>query len=205
MAIGAEIAAMQRAIELAARGGSATRPNPNVGCVVLDADGTVAGEGWYERLGGQHAEVNALAQARDRARGGTAVVSLEPCAHTGRTGPCTQALLDAGVARVVYAVDDPNPVAAGGAQVLRDAGIDVEGGLLRNAAERGNQVWLTAIRDRRPYVVWKYAASLDGRVAAADGTSRWISGPTARAQVHDLRAECDAVVVGVGTVLADDP
>ncbi len=205
MATATEITAMQRAIELAARGGLATWPNPNVGCVLLDAMGNTVGEGWHERPGGPHAEVVAIAAAGERARGATAVVTLEPCAHQGRTGPCAQALLGAGIARVVYAVDDPNPLAAGGAAVLQDAGVSVEGGVLAEAGERGNEVWLTAIRRRRPYVVWKYAASMDGRVAAADGTSRWISGPAARRQVHDLRAECDAVLVGVGTVLADDP
>ncbi len=196
---------MRRAVELARRGGIATRPNPVVGCIVLDAHGSVAGEGWHERPGGPHAEVVALAKAGPAARGGTAVVTLEPCNHTGRTGPCVQALHEAGVARVVYAVDDPNPVARGGADALRAAGVSVEGGVLAADAELVNEVWLTTVRRGRPFVVWKYAASLDGRVAAADRTSRWISSPESRAEVHALRAECDAVVVGLGTVLADDP
>ena len=206
MASGAEQAAMSRALRLAARGAGSTSPNPVVGCVVLAADGrAVVGEGWHQRAGGPHAEVVALAAAGAAARGGTAVVTLEPCAHTGRTGPCTRALLDAGVARVVHAVDDPSAVAGGGAQVLREAGVQVEGGVLAEAAERGNEAWLTSVREGRPHVTWKLAASLDGRSAAADGSSRWITSPASRAEVHRLRATADAVVVGVGTVLADDP
>ena len=196
---------MRRAVGLSAVGGEATRPNPNVGAVVLDVSGTLVGEGRHEKAGGPHAEVMALRQAGDRARGGTVVVTLEPCTHIGRTGPCTEALLSAGVARVVYAVPDPTALAAGGARHLRDAGVDVEEGLLRADAERANERWLTGVREQRPFVVWKVAATLDGRVAAADGTSRWVSSEDSRRDVHRLRAECDAVVVGVGTVLADDP
>nr|WP_269854864.1 bifunctional diaminohydroxyphosphoribosylaminopyrimidine deaminase/5-amino-6-(5-phosphoribosylamino)uracil reductase RibD [Streptomyces sp. RPT161] len=205
MATAVEALAMQRAIELAARGLGSTSPNPVVGCVILDPDGEVAGEGWHQRAGGPHAEVHALRAAAGRARGGTAVVTLEPCNHTGRTGPCAQALISAGVARVVYAVADPTPTATGGAATLRAAGIDVEGGLLADAAARGNEAWLTATPRRRPFVTWKYAATLDGRSAAADGTSRWITAPQARAEVHRLRAESDAVLVGSGTLRADDP
>ncbi len=204
MAREAERAAMRRAVELAARGEPGTRPNPNVGAIVLDAAGVVVGEGWHAKAGGEHAEVLALRAAGLRARGGTTVVTLEPCAHTGRTPPCTQALIEAGVRRVVYAASDPFPPAAGGRTVLRGAGVDVEGGVLAGEAERVNERWLTSIRRGRPYVVWKYATTLDGRVAAADGTSRWITGAKARADVHRLRAAADAVVVGVGTVLADD-
>jgi len=200
-----EHAAMRRALELAARGAGATSPNPVVGCVVLGADGRVLGEGWHERAGGPHAEVVALAAAGSAARGGTAVVTLEPCAHTGRTGPCTRALLDAGIARVVHAVDDPSAAAAGGASVLRAAGVPVEGGVLAGEGERVAEAWLTSVRRGRPHVTWKLAATLDGRSAAADGTSRWITSPESRAEVHRLRATVDAVVVGVGTVLADDP
>jgi diaminohydroxyphosphoribosylaminopyrimidine deaminase/5-amino-6-(5-phosphoribosylamino)uracil reductase len=196
--------AMRRAVELAARGGPATRPNPEVGCVVLDAAGEVAGEGWHERAGGPHAEVVALGAAASRARGGTAVVTLEPCAHTGRTGPCTQALLEAGIARVVYAVADPTALAGGGAQVLAAAGVDVVGGVLAAEAARGNERWMTSVRDQRPWTTWKFASTLDGRAAAADGTSRWITSAEARADVHRLRGEVDAVLAGVGTVLADD-
>lgn len=205
MATATETAAMRRAISLATRGLGATSPNPVVGCVVLDAAGLQAGEGYHQRAGGPHAEVRALQDARSRANGGTAVVTLEPCAHAGRTGPCTQALVSAGVRRVVYAVDDPDPLAAGGAAALRTAGVDVEAGLLADEAEAANIAWLTAARLHRPYVTWKYAATLDGRIAAADGTSRWITSAPSRADVHRLRAESDVVLVGAGTARADDP
>jgi diaminohydroxyphosphoribosylaminopyrimidine deaminase/5-amino-6-(5-phosphoribosylamino)uracil reductase len=200
-----EIDAMRRATALSARALGATAPNPVVGCVILDAAGEVAGEGWHRKAGGPHAEVHALRAAGDRARGGTALVTLEPCNHTGRTGPCAQALIEAGVARVVYAVADPNAQASGGAQTLRAAGVDVEGGLLADEAEAVNTAWLTSVRLGRPHVRWKYAATLDGRIAAADGSSRWISSPQSRADVHRLRAQSDAVVVGSGTLAADDP
>jgi diaminohydroxyphosphoribosylaminopyrimidine deaminase/5-amino-6-(5-phosphoribosylamino)uracil reductase len=196
---------MRRAIELAARGLGITRPNPVVGCVILDSTGGLVGEGWHERAGGPHAEVAALAHAGRRAHAGTAVVTLEPCRHTGRTGPCTEALVAAGIARVVFAVPDPSPRAGGGAAILAAAGVAVEQGMLRDQAEQGNEVWLTSMRLGRPHVTWKTASSLDGQVAAADGSSRWITGPQARHEVHLLRARSDAVLVGVGTVLADDP
>ncbi|WP_336209090.1 bifunctional diaminohydroxyphosphoribosylaminopyrimidine deaminase/5-amino-6-(5-phosphoribosylamino)uracil reductase RibD [Nonomuraea sp. LPB2021202275-12-8] len=200
-----DAAHMARAVELAARGHGGTSPNPVVGCVVLDAGGAVAGEGFHAYAGGPHAEVAALRQAGARARGGTAYVTLEPCDHTGRTGPCSRALLDAGVARVVIAVPDPTPKAAGGAARLRAGGVDVASGLLAEEAERVNAEWLTYARLGRPHVTWKLAATLDGRSAAADGTSQWITSPEARADVHRLRARCDAIVAGIGTVLADDP
>ncbi|MDI3420160.1 bifunctional diaminohydroxyphosphoribosylaminopyrimidine deaminase/5-amino-6-(5-phosphoribosylamino)uracil reductase RibD [Streptomyces luteolus] len=205
MATAAEATAMRQAITLAARALGATSPNPVVGCVVLDAAGTVVGEGYHQRAGGPHAEVHALRAAGDRARGGTAVVTLEPCNHTGRTGPCAQALLDAGIARVVYAVPDPDLAATGGGQRLREGGVDVERGLLEDEARAGNIAWLTSVNSGRPYVTWKYAATLDGRIAAADRSSRWITSPESRADVHRLRAESDAVVVGAGTQRADDP
>ncbi|MBT2367651.1 bifunctional diaminohydroxyphosphoribosylaminopyrimidine deaminase/5-amino-6-(5-phosphoribosylamino)uracil reductase RibD [Streptomyces sp. ISL-10] len=205
MATAADMDAMRRAIALAARGLGSTSPNPVVGCVVTDAAGRVVGEGFHQRAGGPHAEVHALHAAGDRARGGTAYVTLEPCNHTGRTGPCAQALIEAGVARVVYAVADPDPQATGGAHTLRAAGIEVGQGLLQDEAEAGNIAWLTSVRLGRPHVTWKYAATLDGRTAAADGTSRWISSPDSRADVHRLRAESDAVLVGSGTLRADDP
>ncbi|MFE3519298.1 bifunctional diaminohydroxyphosphoribosylaminopyrimidine deaminase/5-amino-6-(5-phosphoribosylamino)uracil reductase RibD [Streptomyces sp. NPDC059166] len=205
MATAAESTAMRRAITLAARGLGATSPNPVVGCVILDATGEPAGEGFHQRAGGPHAEVHALRDAGERARGGTALVTLEPCNHTGRTGPCAQALVEAGIRRVVYAVSDPNPQATGGADTLRAAGVEVEQGLLADEAEAGNAAWLTSVRLGRPYVLWKYAATLDGRIAAADSTSRWITSAEARADVHRLRAEADAVVVGSGTARADDP
>jgi len=202
----AEQQAMARARELATAALGTTSPNPAVGAVVLAADGTPVGEGATQPPGGPHAEVVALAQAGERARGGTAVVTLEPCAHTGRTGPCADALIAAGIARVVVAVPEPTELAGGGADRLRGAGIDVELGVQQAEAEAGALAsWLTGIWEHRPFVVWKVAATLDGRVAAADGTSRWITGPEARAAVHRLRATCDAVLVGSGTVLADDP
>ncbi|MFD9488485.1 bifunctional diaminohydroxyphosphoribosylaminopyrimidine deaminase/5-amino-6-(5-phosphoribosylamino)uracil reductase RibD [Streptomyces sp. NPDC059991] len=205
MATAADADAMRRAIELAARGLGSTSPNPVVGCVITDARGAVVGEGFHQKAGGPHAEVHALSAAGERARGGTAYVTLEPCNHTGRTGPCAQALVEAGIARVVYAVGDPNPQATGGADTLRAAGAEVEQGLLAEEAEAGNAAWLTSVRLGRPHVLWKYAATLDGRTAAEDGTSRWITSPEARADVHRLRAEADAVVVGSGTARTDDP
>ncbi|WP_164254376.1 bifunctional diaminohydroxyphosphoribosylaminopyrimidine deaminase/5-amino-6-(5-phosphoribosylamino)uracil reductase RibD [Streptomyces sp. S4.7] len=197
--------AMRRAVTLAARALGATSPNPIVGCVILDAAGQPAGEGFHQRAGGPHAEIHALRAAGGRAVGGTAYVTLEPCDHTGRTGPCSRALTEAGIARVVYAVGDPDPRATGGAQTLRAAGVRVEQGLLADEAEAGNAAWLTSVRLGRPHVLWKYAATLDGRIAAADATSRWITSAESRADVHRLRAEADAVVVGSGTARADDP
>lgn len=199
-----EIAAMRRALDHAARG-PASGPNPRVGCVILDSSGNVAGEGYHRGAGTEHAEVDALAAAGAAARGGTAVVTLEPCAHTGRTGPCTEALVAAGVARVVIGTTDPNPIAAGGARVLAQAGVDVETGVLAAESVALNRRWTAALTMRRPFVTWKFAATLDGRSAAADGTSQWITGPRARADVHARRAEADAILVGTGTVLADDP
>ncbi|MCZ2861188.1 bifunctional diaminohydroxyphosphoribosylaminopyrimidine deaminase/5-amino-6-(5-phosphoribosylamino)uracil reductase RibD [Blastococcus sp. VKM Ac-2987] len=202
----AERLAMARAREMGAGVLGSTSPNPAVGAVVLAADGSVAGEGATAPPGGPHAEVAALAQAGERARGGTAVVTLEPCAHTGRTGPCADALLAAGIARVVVAVPEPTELAGGGTARLRAAGVDVVVGVEQEAAELGALAgWLTGVREQRPYVIWKVAATLDGRVAAADGSSRWVTGPEARAEVHRLRAGCDAVVVGSGTALTDDP
>ena len=210
MASPAEDAAMERAIRLAARGLGTTSPNPVVGCVILDADGVVVGEGFHAYAGGPHAETRALAQAGARAQGGTAVVTLEPCNHTGRTGPCSEALVAAGVTRVVVGVADPNPVAAGGAQALRAAGVIVQMGVREAEAAAGNIAWLASTRraaagDPRPYLIWKFAATLDGRAAAADGTSQWITSPEALEDVHNLRASADAIIAGVGTVLADDP
>ncbi|WP_078871535.1 bifunctional diaminohydroxyphosphoribosylaminopyrimidine deaminase/5-amino-6-(5-phosphoribosylamino)uracil reductase RibD [Streptomyces caatingaensis] len=208
MATATEADAMRRAVALAARALGSTSPNPVVGCVLLDAAGRVAGEGWHRRAGAAHAEVEALraaAAAGHDVRGGTAVVTLEPCNHTGRTGPCAQALIAAGIARVVYAVADPDPVATGGAATLAAAGVETEGGLLADEAAAGNAAWLTSVLRGRPFVQWKYAATLDGRSAAADGTSRWITSAESRADVHRLRAEADAVVVGSGTLRADDP
>jgi len=205
MATEIERAAMRRAVELAVSALGATNPNPIVGCVILDADGAIVGEGRHERAGREHAEVHALRAAGDRARGGTALVTLEPCAHVGSTGACAQTLIDSGVRRVCYAVADPNPVAAGGGALMTAAGIAVEAGLGAVEAERANEAWLTAVRLGRPYLTWKYGASLDGRVTAADGSSRWITGAASRMDAHRLRAESDAVLVGSGTLRADDP
>jgi diaminohydroxyphosphoribosylaminopyrimidine deaminase/5-amino-6-(5-phosphoribosylamino)uracil reductase len=197
---------MARALVLAEEQLGRTAANPVVGAVVLDAHGAVVGEGAHTGGPGHpHAEVVALRAAGARAAGGTVVCTLEPCNHRGSTGPCTEALLEAGVRRVVYAVDDPNPTAAGGASTLRAAGVEVVAGLLVDEAERVNEAWLTSVRLGRPFVTWKYAASLDGRSAAADGSSRWITSAESRADVHRLRGQVDAVVAGVGTVLADDP
>lgn len=205
----AEDQAMRQAIALAARGLGTTSPNPVVGCVILDRSGAVVGEGFHAYAGGPHAEIMALAQAGEKARGGTAVVTMEPCNHTGRTGPCSQALLTAGVSRVVVAVTDPNPVAAGGLATLRANGVDVAVGLRAAEVTAGNRAWLTSVAraaagDPRPYTIWKFAATLDGRAAAVDGTSQWITSPEARADVHHLRGTVDAIIAGVGTVVADD-
>jgi diaminohydroxyphosphoribosylaminopyrimidine deaminase/5-amino-6-(5-phosphoribosylamino)uracil reductase len=205
MASPVEIAAMRRALDLARTPGVPRGPNPRVGCVLLDADGGIVADGYHRGAGHPHAEVDAVRAARAPVAGTTAVVTLEPCNHIGRTGPCVAALLDAGVERVVYAQPDTNPSARGGADALRLAGVEVEGGVLVDEARAVNPEWTFAVDHGRPFVTWKFAATLDGRSAAADGTSRWITSPEARADVHRLRAECDAILVGTGTLLADDP
>ncbi|WP_394551089.1 bifunctional diaminohydroxyphosphoribosylaminopyrimidine deaminase/5-amino-6-(5-phosphoribosylamino)uracil reductase RibD [Agromyces sp. MMS24-JH15] len=200
-----EVDAMRRALELAAHG-PAKGVNPRVGCVILSPEGDVIAEGWHRGAGTAHAEVDALSRlAPGDARGATAVVTLEPCNHLGRTGPCAVALIEAGVARVVYAVADPGDHSSGGADRLRAAGVSVEAGVLEDEAEAFLADWLFAARTGRPHVTVKWASSLDGRVAAADGSSRWITGPAARVDVHRRRALADAIAVGTGTVLADDP
>lgn len=199
-------AAMRRAIELAEDVKGITYPNPPVGAVVLDRDGEIVGVGATEPPGGPHAEVQALRRAGTRAAGGTAVVTLEPCNHHGRTPPCVDALLAAGVGTVVYAVADPNPVASGGSARLTAAGVDVRSGVLADDVAAGPlRQWLHKLSTGRPHVTWKFAASVDGRSAAADGSSQWITGEAARADVHRIRAVVDAIVVGTGTVFADDP
>ncbi|WP_253663273.1 bifunctional diaminohydroxyphosphoribosylaminopyrimidine deaminase/5-amino-6-(5-phosphoribosylamino)uracil reductase RibD [Williamsia maris] len=198
--------AMREAIAESLRARGVSSPNPPVGAVIVDDTGVVVGRGHTQPVGGPHAEVMALRDAGDRARGATAVVTLEPCDHTGRTGPCTRALLDAGVSRVIYAVDDPNPGAGGGATTLRSAGTAVEAGLLADVVRDGPlREWLFRQRTSRPHVTAKIAATLDGRIAAPDGTSQWITGSGARERVHVDRGELDAIVVGTGTVLRDDP
>ncbi|KQV06093.1 bifunctional diaminohydroxyphosphoribosylaminopyrimidine deaminase/5-amino-6-(5-phosphoribosylamino)uracil reductase RibD [Leifsonia sp. Root112D2] len=198
-------ALMRRALELAANG-PATGVNPRVGCVILDATGTIVAEGWHRGAGTSHAEVDALSQLPvGAARGATVVVTLEPCNHTGRTPPCAEALIEAGVAHVVYGVDDPGPVSGGGAERLRAAGIVVSAGVLVDEVSAFLGDWLVAARLGRPFVTLKWASSLDGRVTAADGTSQWITGAAARQRVHEQREASDAIIVGTGTVLADDP
>jgi diaminohydroxyphosphoribosylaminopyrimidine deaminase/5-amino-6-(5-phosphoribosylamino)uracil reductase len=201
----ADQAYMAQALRLAGRALNATHPNPRVGCVIVRA-GRVVGEGWHQAVGGPHAEAHALAAAGEGARGATAYVTLEPCCHTGRTPPCTQALIGAGVARVVYAADDPNPhVAGGGARQLAAAGIMVEHGLLTSPTRALNRGFYQRMNSGRPFITSKIACSLDGRTALADGRSQWISGPESRADVQRQRARCSAILTGIGTVLADDP
>jgi diaminohydroxyphosphoribosylaminopyrimidine deaminase/5-amino-6-(5-phosphoribosylamino)uracil reductase len=198
---------MRRALALAPRGWGRTAPNPMVGCAIV-REGEFVGEGWHTEYGRPHAEVEALARAGDTARGATAYVTLEPCAHFGKTPPCTQALHDAGIARVVFAAADPNPKAAGGAEVLRGMGIEVVGPVDEQAVRDLDPVFFhahSAEGARRPFVALKLALSLDARIADRDGRSVWITGEEARAETHRLRAGFDAVAVGIGTALADDP
>ena len=199
-------AAMRLAIEKADLIKGSTYPNPPVGAVILDRDGGIAGVGATEPPGGPHAEVVALRRAGKRAVGGTALVTLEPCNHYGRTPPCVDALVAAGVSRVCYAVADPNPEAAGGAARLAESGVTVEAGVLSDAVAGGPlREWLHKQRTGLPHVTWKFATSVDGRSAAADGTSQWITSEAARADVHRHRATADAIIVGTGTVFVDDP
>lgn len=199
-------AAMYRALELATRGPTGD-PNPQVGCVILDSEGRTVAEGWHMGSGTPHAETAALAQLpeawRARADELTAVVTLEPCNHSGRTGPCARTLGEFGIGSVVYALDDPGPDASGGAETLRAAGVEVLGGVLTDEARALLGPWLRA--HRRPRVIVKWAQTLDGRAAAADGSSRWITGPEARADVHRRRAAADAILIGTGTLISDDP
>ena len=198
--------AMQRAIALAEKGLGKTAPNPIVGAVVIDAAGNVVGEGFHDRVNSpDHAEVVAIKAAGAKAKGATIVVSLEPCNHTGSTGACVQAIIDAGITTVVFAVSDPNPVASGGADALRAAGITVVAGVLEAQAAFSNRAWLMKIEKNRPYFTWKVAATLDGKVAAADGTSKWITNEASRGDVQVLRRQADAILVGTNTVIADNP
>jgi diaminohydroxyphosphoribosylaminopyrimidine deaminase / 5-amino-6-(5-phosphoribosylamino)uracil reductase len=199
-----ERAAMAHALELARRGPRGV--NPQVGAVILSPEGEVLAEGWHRGAGTPHAEVDALSKiGPGGARGATAVVTLEPCNHTGRTGPCAVALIEAGIARVVYAIADPGDRSSGGAVRLRAAGVEVESGVGATEATGMLDSWLEVQRLGRPHVTVKWAQSLDGRAAADDGSSQWITGPAARQDVHRRRALADAIVVGTGTVLADDP
>jgi diaminohydroxyphosphoribosylaminopyrimidine deaminase / 5-amino-6-(5-phosphoribosylamino)uracil reductase len=196
---------MRAALALARRGVGKTSPNPAVGCVIV-RDGAVVGRGWHKKAGTPHAEVHALNAAGDLAAGADVYVTLEPCAHFGKTPPCARALVAAGVARVHVAMVDPNPLVAGkGVEILREAGIEVEVGLLEAAARELNLPFIKWIQTRRPYVILKSALTLDGKSATASGDSRWITGDTSRRLVHRLRGQVDAIMVGVGTVIKDDP
>jgi diaminohydroxyphosphoribosylaminopyrimidine deaminase/5-amino-6-(5-phosphoribosylamino)uracil reductase len=200
-----DYAHMARALELAERGCYGAHPNPMVGCVLV-LDGDVVGEGWHERPGRPHAEINALQAAGEVAKGATAYVTLEPCAHHGKTPPCAQALIDAGVSSVIAAMEDPyREVSGQGFAMLRESGIDVHVGLLEERALELNRGYLSRIRRGRPFLTLKIAASLDGCVAMANGQSQWITGPAARSDVQRYRARCGAILSGIGTVLADDP
>jgi len=202
----AENAAMAQALDLALRG--VRGANPLVGAVILDNDGAALATGWHRGAGTPHAEADALANAAAAgldARGATMVVTLEPCNHTGLTGPCTQAIIAAGISRVVYAAPDLNHDAAGGAAALAAAGVDTASGLMAEASRELNHRWSAAIRENRPFVTVKTAQSLDGHTAAADGTSQWITSPEAREDAQELRRRCDAIVAGTGTVQADNP
>ena len=196
---------MQQALQIAAYAAGRTSPNPLVGAVIVK-DGRVVGQGWHRKAGTEHAEIHALRQAGELAAGATIYVTLEPCSHYGRTGPCSKALIDAGIQRVVIAMLDPNPLVAGkGVAMLKAAGIEVETGLLQEQAERLNEVFLKWIMTKMPFVVMKTAMTLDGKIATAAGNSKWISNEVSRRRVHELRDVYDGILVGIGTVLADDP
>jgi len=200
--------AMIRALELALNG-PAKGVNPQVGAVILDSTGQVLGEGFHKGSGTTHAEVvaldAALAGSPKLPAGSVAVVTLEPCNHTGKTGPCAQALIEAGVSKVVFASSDPGQNSSGGANTLRAAGIEVQSGMLSDKANKQLRVWLTATKNQRPFVTLKWASTVDGRAAAQDGSSKWISGAESRADAHRRRSEVDAILVGTGTALIDDP
>jgi diaminohydroxyphosphoribosylaminopyrimidine deaminase/5-amino-6-(5-phosphoribosylamino)uracil reductase len=200
-----DIAFMTQALRLAENGRYSAHPNPVVGCVIV-REGTVVGEGWHEVAGEAHAEINALEAAGDAARGSTVYVTLEPCSHHGKTPPCAEALVNAGVAAVVIGLQDPNPEVNGqGIAALRAAGIDVRTGILQREVEQQLCGFLSRVRRGRPFVTLKMACSIDGRIAMASGESQWITGPDARADVQRLRARSGAIMTGIGTVLADDP
>ena len=198
--------AMQRAIALSQKGLGKTSPNPIVGAVIVNSDGQIIAEGFHDRMSSpDHAEVVALKAAGVKAKGATMVVTLEPCNHTGTTGPCSKAIIDAGISKVVYAVKDPNKKAAGGAQALRDQGVQVESGVLKSDAAYANRAWLTKIEKNRPFFTWKVATTLDGKIAAVDGSSQWITNEKSRNDVQILRRQTDAILVGTNTVITDDP
>lgn len=196
---------MQRALDLARLGIGRTRPNPLVGAVLVK-DNKIVGEGYHRQFGGPHAEINALDMAKDAAKDSTLYVTLEPCSHHGKTPPCCEAIVESGVKRVVCAIQDPNPLVAGkGIAYLKSRGVDVSVGILANEASELNEIFLHYIKTKTPFVILKTAMSLDGKIATRTGESRWISSPQSRQQVHQLRNQVAAVVVGVNTVLKDDP
>ena len=194
---------MRHALTLALRGEGRTGSNPIVGAVIIDSEGQLISEGFH--AGGDHAEVVAIKAAQKIPAGSTIVVTLEPCNHTGKTGPCVDAIIEAGISRVVYAVTDPNPIAAGGSDRLRAAGVEVISGVLETAARFFNRAWLSVIEKKRPLFIWKIAATLDGKTSATDGTSKWITSEASREFVSLLRRNSDAILVGTGTILADNP
>jgi diaminohydroxyphosphoribosylaminopyrimidine deaminase / 5-amino-6-(5-phosphoribosylamino)uracil reductase len=198
--------AMQRAITLSEKGLGKCAPNPIVGAVIIDKDGNVIGEGFHDRMNSKdHAEVIAINNAGVRTKGATMVVTLEPCNHVGQSGPCTQAIIEAGITTVVYAVSDPNPQASGGQAKLKAAGINVVSNVLVKEAAYSNRAWLTKIAKKRPYFIWKVATTLDAKIAASDGSSKWISNEVSRSDVQRLRRESDAILVGTNTVVVDNP
>ena len=192
-------------LTLCNRGAGASYPNPNVGAAIYGADEKLISDGFHDRLDSlDHAEVVAIKKAGSATRGATIVISLEPCAHTGATPPCTQAIMDAGISKVIYALNDPNPIAEGGAKLLRAAGIDIEY-IYSKEVEFAQRGWLKKIKSGRPLMIWKVATTLDSKVAASDGTSQWISGPESREDVQILRAASDAILIGTNTALVDNP
>jgi len=201
-----ESKAMQRALELSELGLGLTAPNPIVGAVIVDDSGEIIGEGFHQRANnGAHAEVIALNAAGKKAEGATLFQTLEPCNHTGKTPPCVDAIIAAGIKRVIFSMKDPNPIAQGGAERLRAKGVEVVEGVLKEKVSFSNRAWLNKIEEKRPYITLKVASSLDGKISAADGSSKWITNEVSRSDVARLRSECDAIVTGTGTVIADDP
>ncbi|MBU1171688.1 MAG: bifunctional diaminohydroxyphosphoribosylaminopyrimidine deaminase/5-amino-6-(5-phosphoribosylamino)uracil reductase RibD [Proteobacteria bacterium] len=195
---------MEMALSLAEKGKGFTSPNPMVGAVVVK-DGTIVGKGFHEVYGGPHAEVHAIDHAGSQARGATLYVTLEPCNHTGKTPPCTHKILEAGITEVVMAMADPNPLASGGADFLRQKGVRVRQGVCEDQSRRLNEIFITYATTKKPFVILKYASTLDGRIATRTGDSKWISGPVSRAYTHEIRHLVDGIMVGMGTILADDP
>jgi diaminohydroxyphosphoribosylaminopyrimidine deaminase/5-amino-6-(5-phosphoribosylamino)uracil reductase len=198
-----DVAAMQRAIDLARLGLGMTYPNPIVGAVIVDSNGALISEGFHQ--GSEHAEVIAISGAESIPPGSSLYISLEPCNHFGKTPPCVDAIISAGISRVIYAIDDPNPVAAGGADRMRAAGIEVISGIGATHARFVNRDWLTKIKKNRPRLIWKMASTMDGKISAADGTSKWITSEPSRADVARMRSQTDAIITSTATVIADDP